>query len=383
LKEKVFALVIALTTALILPIQLLHASQDFVPARVRDISDRMYEQAVISLLDGAKESIYVSMFNISMTENQKDPVKFLLRDLLEALERGVEVTLNLNTRALQGQDMKGTEKLIGSPIFEELKKAGCKIHLMSPFRRLHDKLIIVDSRYVVEGSTNWSTSALKTNLESATLIDSPELARVKLARLEALMREPAHSEEGPRKAQYLENLPAEIAVSYELLSKRYLPRMVTKKDRRGLGLYLLLLAQSQAMKVNEFFIDLEDMGLSLGIPDTWEDSKIRQHVILPLRRLMDEYKLISAEFYRDKDAWIEMKEIPGKWFMAPSSLARPDKDMSLSAKFLMIVKSSLEVQGEDMASMSGREIARRFYLSHTTVNEGLKELRERGIIERE
>ena len=358
----------------------LHASQDLVPAKVRDISDRTYEQAVIGLLDGAKESIVISMYNINLTDNKKDPVKFLVRDLLEALQRGVEVTLNLNTRALQGQDKKGIEKLIGSPIFEELKKAGCKIHLMSPYRRLHDKLIIVDSRYVVEGSTNWSTSALKTNLESATLIDSPELARVKLARLEALLREPALTEEGPRKAQYLDNLPAEIPVSYMLLSKDYLPRMVTKKDQRGLDLYLLVLVQSQVTGKKEFYIDLEDMGLSLGMPDTWTDLRIREYVTMPLKRLIDEYKLISAEFYYDKDAWVEIKDIPGKSFKVPSSLASPDNDMSLSAKFLIVIKSYLEIQGEDMSTMSGRAIARRFGVAHTTINPGLKELRERGII---
>ena len=109
--------------------------------------------------------------------------------------------------------------------------------------------------------------------------------------------------------------------------------------------------------------------------DTWEDSKIRQHVILPLRRLINRYKLISAEFYRDKDAWVEMTDITGESFKIPSSIARPDSGLSLAAKFLLIVKSYLSAHGEDFSSLSGREIARRFNVNHTTVNNALKELR--------
>ena len=44
----------------------LSAQENFSPAQVRDISDRAYEPAVIGLLDGAKESIVISMYNISL-----------------------------------------------------------------------------------------------------------------------------------------------------------------------------------------------------------------------------------------------------------------------------------------------------------------------------
>ncbi len=374
-KERIFAIIFSfaiLPFILALPLQ---ASQDLVPAKVKDISDRAYEPAVIELLDGAKESIYISMYIISVTDNERDPVRFLLKDLLEALGRGVEVSLNLNTRFKLESDDEGEGGPIGDPVFDKLKDAGCKIHLMPRHRRLHDKLIIVDGRYVVEGSTNWSTSALKSNNESATLIDSPELAGIKIARIEAFINEPDPDEDKPPRALYLEGLPDEISVPGRLLlDKGYLSLMVTKKDQRGMDLYLLLLAHSQATGERELFIDLEDMGLSIGIPDTWKEAKIRQHVILPLRRLMNRYKLISAEFYWDKDAWIEMKDTPGESFKIPSSLARPDSGLSLAAKFLLIVKSYLSAHGEDFNSISGREIARRFKVSHTTVNNALEEL---------
>ena len=141
-----------------------------------------------------------------------------------------------------------------------------------------------------------------------------------------------------------------------------------------MALYLLLLAHSRKAGEREFYIDLVAMGLSLGIPDTWKDAKIRQHVMLPLRRLMNNYKLIDARFYRDKDAWVELKDTPGESFNVSSFLAMPENDLSLAAKFLLIVKSYLETRAEDFDSMSGREIARRFHINHTTVNYALKEL---------
>ena len=83
---------------LLLPIQPLCSQQDFLPAKVKDISDRAYEPAVIELLDGAKESIVISMYSISLANEKTNPVRLLLNDLLEARKRGVSVTVYMNAR---------------------------------------------------------------------------------------------------------------------------------------------------------------------------------------------------------------------------------------------------------------------------------------------
>ncbi len=69
---------------------------EFYSARVKDISDRRYEPAVIELLDNAKDSIVLSMYILKPQE--EGPVSFLMRDLEEALARGVSVEIYLNTR---------------------------------------------------------------------------------------------------------------------------------------------------------------------------------------------------------------------------------------------------------------------------------------------
>jgi len=108
------------------------------PEKVTDLSDRKYEQALIDLLDNTKESIVVSMYGISLGAGEKTPVKLLLNDLLEARERGVSVTMYLNTRFRDDDRSEGS--FIKSPALKELEGAGCVIHLIPSSRMLHDKL---------------------------------------------------------------------------------------------------------------------------------------------------------------------------------------------------------------------------------------------------
>ena len=184
--------IISLIIAISLLIAPAYSSDAFLSAKVKDISDRKYEEAVIELLDNAKESIVISMYTINLGTTKNNPVTLLLNDLLEARQRDVSVTIYLNTRLWVAG--KAKKYYINNSTLKELEEAGCVIHLMDFKRMLHDKLVIVDKRYVVEGSVNWSISALKSNRESATLIDSPELAKIKLTRLKTLIMPPAYIE---------------------------------------------------------------------------------------------------------------------------------------------------------------------------------------------
>ena len=87
--------------------------------RIEDASDRVYAGKITSLLKKARR-------------------------------QGVEVTLCLNTK-LESQSAADVGK---GPCFDRLREAGVVIHLIPPVRRLHDKLIVLNRRFVVEGSTN-------------------------------------------------------------------------------------------------------------------------------------------------------------------------------------------------------------------------------------
>src|SRR3989338_9815109 len=114
----------------------------------QDASDRVYQGKVYKLIDQASSSVVISMYLMRPGTDENHPVNRLLQDLIEARKRGVAVMIYLNTK-FKGQD---PGKLAEGPWFDQLRKAGVQIKLTSPVRRLHDKLVIVDRRFVVEGS---------------------------------------------------------------------------------------------------------------------------------------------------------------------------------------------------------------------------------------
>ena len=349
------------------------AQDAFIPAKVKDISDRAYEPAVIELLDGAQESVVMSMYSIRLGAKGSNPVKLLLNDLLEARGREVSVTLYLNTR------FKGMEKddtsLTENPMIKKLEEAGCIIHFMPYHQRLHDKLIVVDGRFVVEASTNWSISALRDNYESATFIDSPELANIKLIRLKSfIMPEDEPSEENKREL-YTENLPKNISLPCPLIEdERYLPNMLSRRSERAIELYLLLAAYGQSIEKTDFFIDMGAMGLRLGLPESWSNASLRRQVIKSLRDLK-KYKLIKVKFFYNKDVWVELIDIPGNAFTIDSEIIL-DKELTARARFYLMAKALLELQGEDIDTMSGSELVKRFHLSKSTFVKARRDLRK-------
>ena len=342
------------------------------PARVTDISDRAYEGAVIKLLDGAKKSIVISMYTVSLGTQGNNPIRLLLNDLLEARGRGVAVTIYLNTKFKGADDPRG--RMGENEVLKKLEDAGCVIHLLAPHRRLHDKLIVVDSRYVVDGSTNWSLSALLDNYESATLIDSPGLAEVKLARLKTLeLGETQKAAPVVHTPIYAENLPSKVNIPALLVTdKRYLPLMVSRSDERVIELYLLLLALKEKMCDAEAFIDLESMALSLGLPRDWDDTALRRQAIKSLKRLENNYGLINVTFFHGKNARVHFAEIAGERFSVDGAVFAGR--MSAPARFYLIAKAYLVSKGETIDAIPDKELAKRFGLYSGTIEAARKEL---------
>ena len=354
-------------------------AEEFYSAQVRDISDREYEQAVINLIDNAKESVVIGMYYISTQLEANNPVKLLLNDLVEAEKRGVEVKLYLNTKF---SDVS-YGKLVDEDEFKMLKDAGCELYFIPPGRKLHDKVVIVDRRYVVEGSMNWSIIALKNNFESATLINSPGLAKEKIARLERIyqiQKEKEEDGEKERKPLYIDSIIDRVEVKKSLLEdEKYFPKMLKASDRRAMDLYLILLAYSQKLEKIKFFLNLEDTGLGLGLPESWDDESLRRQVIKALRTLQDRYNLIEVEFYHASDAHITILPVQGESFTIETNLVGSnDKEVPLRLKFILLIKALLEKEGKGLDSMSQKEIMQRFHIAERTLEKALADLKSRG-----
>jgi len=393
-KTKLYIFYILIFAILLTP-SFLYSADGFFPSQVKDISDRKYEPAVIQLLDNAKESIFISMYSVNLDTEKRNPVTLLRNNLLKARARNVSVTLYLNTcfeRFDQNNDFFSKNLAI-----KELEDAGCVIHLMTYKHRLHDKLIIVDKRYIVEGSTNWSIAALKDNYESSTLIDSPELASVKLERLEKIkniISLPNNYEKISYVASYLENLPENLAISKELLlNKKYFPDMLSQSDNRSMDFYLLLLAHSQVVNKQEFFISLEAMGLSLGMNNSWSYTDLRRQVIKSLNKLQNRYNLIEVKYFYGRDAFVKL--IPFVIVNTPSVIASEAKQsqsvffinsaviinkkssaMPLRLKFLFLIEALLKEEGKDLHSITQPALSKRFNIYEKTLERAFKDMRE-------
>ena len=314
---------------------------------------------------------------ISTQLKANNPVKLLLNDLVEAEERGVEVRIYLNTKF---PDVSYGE-LVGEDEFKMLQDAGCELYFIPPGRKLHDKVVVVDRRYVVEGSMNWSIVALKNNFESVTLIDSPELAEEKIARLERIYEIQKKKEETAKREReplYVGGIIERIEVKKALLEdETYFPMMLKRSDRRAMDLYFILLAYSAKLDKVKFFLRLEDVGLGLGLPVSWDDEALRRQVIRALRTLEDRYGLIEVEFYYASDAYITVLPVSGESFTIETSVVGSyDKEIPQRVKFLLLIKALLEEEGKDLDLVPQKEIMRRFHITERTLEKTLADLRE-------
>lgn len=122
--------------------------------------DPALEQAIVPLVGDATKSIRFLAFS------------FTDYPLAEAMIQ----------RAQSGVDVKGVFEKVGSDTdAAELDTLFCAQVLVrqdgnSSF--MHNKVIVVDERYVVTGSLNFSTNAEESNDENVIIIDNPEIARL-------------------------------------------------------------------------------------------------------------------------------------------------------------------------------------------------------------
>lgn len=161
---------------------------------VEDISGSRYFDAVHAALRAATQSVFIAMFEMRLDPARKNSPQYrLVGDLADAAGRRVDVDAWLDRSELGDTD-DGTPGIHDTSDHAAgiLRRAGAKVEMVGPPGRLHAKVIVIDGGIVIEGSANWTYSALRRNVESATLIRSASYARVKKARiLEELSRNAA------------------------------------------------------------------------------------------------------------------------------------------------------------------------------------------------
>jgi phosphatidylserine/phosphatidylglycerophosphate/cardiolipin synthase-like enzyme len=103
-------------------------------------------------------------------------------------------------RAQNGVSVAGVYEKVGSDTeaseFDTLYCGGVAVRRDGNSGFMHDKVIVVDGRYVITGSMNYSTSAEESNDENVVILDNPEIAGLFLQDFERVWSRAADPEPG-------------------------------------------------------------------------------------------------------------------------------------------------------------------------------------------
>ncbi len=134
-------------------------------ANIIPISDREYFPIVHRALKEAVKSIYIVAFELKYyNKYPKSMENILIDDIIDAKERGLDVKIIVDDYSRKNN------------AFDILKGKGIDIKYDSKDVTTHAKLIIIDGKIVILGSTNFSYYGLEKNNEVDVLIESTKIA---------------------------------------------------------------------------------------------------------------------------------------------------------------------------------------------------------------
>ena len=171
-KGLIAILVVAVIVIVAASVFLRTTSPALMKANVLAADDRDFFTIVHELITNAEKSVdvvlYQSRFYIRYP-NSKSNV--LITDLADASKRGVKVRAVLE---LAGWNIENSEQ--NRDVWALLGESGVELYFDPAERTSHSKLIMVDGRYVVVGSSNWSYYSLDRNHEANVVISSTRVA---------------------------------------------------------------------------------------------------------------------------------------------------------------------------------------------------------------
>jgi phosphatidylserine/phosphatidylglycerophosphate/cardiolipin synthase-like enzyme len=140
---------------------------------VQLVMDAQYFEVAKKLIQGAKHSIQVMMFEMGYYDrNPNTPSNLLIRELINAKKRGIRVEVLLEVR--EGEDRTAKRNRHTGKI---LSDGGVEVTYDSLFKTTHAKCMVADGKLTLLGSTNWTYYALTSNNEASVLIRSKEVAK--------------------------------------------------------------------------------------------------------------------------------------------------------------------------------------------------------------
>ncbi len=121
--------------------------------------DKIITNSILPLINNAKQYIYIPAFLITHDE--------LSSSLISAKKRGVNIKIIIDA----------TNTYTARSKVKMLRSAGIPLKIENFAGKLHSKSIIIDDKYIIAGSMNFSKSGENKNDENALIIEDERLAR--------------------------------------------------------------------------------------------------------------------------------------------------------------------------------------------------------------
>jgi len=155
--------------------------EQMVEYEVYDLLDEEYYQSVKDDMENASETILVAMYSMIYDPGDLDDwANDLIRELVNAKDRGVNVTVIIENRTYFGYMNDNLEA------YQYLSENNVTVQLDNEDDTDHMKLVIIDDNIVYVGSHNWSESGLYYNHETSVKIVSEDIAEIFTAYFETI-----------------------------------------------------------------------------------------------------------------------------------------------------------------------------------------------------
>jgi phosphatidylserine/phosphatidylglycerophosphate/cardiolipin synthase-like enzyme len=140
---------------------------------LRLITDGDYFQTAMKMIQEAKSTIHIIMFEMSYYDNRtSSPPNLLIKELMAARKRGVKVEVILDVREKEDRSTQRNRRT-----GKMLSDGGVEVTYDSLSKTTHAKVLIADGQTSLLGSTNWTYPSLSSNHEACVLIRSKEVAK--------------------------------------------------------------------------------------------------------------------------------------------------------------------------------------------------------------
>lgn len=151
-------------------------------AAVELIFNDQYSQKVLKRLKKAKKKIWLTMYVMSYSKDKSYAIENKFAKVLaDQYKKGLDVKVILDaSHEWSSKKRRFTSKFSkkNENVYKYLKSKGVPVRYDSTKQTMHSKSLILDNNLVIIGSTNWTYSALKRNVETSVLIHSKHQNRI-------------------------------------------------------------------------------------------------------------------------------------------------------------------------------------------------------------